>query len=163
MTRQTQNIEALYREIGPLIYSRSCRILKDRSAAEDATQDVFLRLIKSGSVPEGDARVPFVHRVTVNHCLNLLRNSSRRPSPTHDGVLPEHPAEGDPEQTAIENDFARQTMAKMPKHLRAPAELYHCKGMQQERIAEWLGVSRRTVIYRLAEFTERAARFAEAY
>jgi hypothetical protein len=31
--------------------------------------------------------------------------------------------------------------------------------MEQERVAGFLGVSRRTVLYRLAEFAERARRF----
>jgi hypothetical protein len=30
--------------------------------------------------------------------------------------------------------------------------------MEQSRVAGWLGISRRTVLYRLAEFAERAKR-----
>jgi transposase len=34
--------------------------------------------------------------------------------------------------------------------------LYHLKGMEQARIAEQLGVSRRTILYRLGELARRA-------
>jgi RNA polymerase sigma-70 factor (ECF subfamily) len=36
----------LYRKFGPAIYSRCRRRLKDDAAAENATQEVFLRVLK---------------------------------------------------------------------------------------------------------------------
>jgi RNA polymerase sigma-70 factor (ECF subfamily) len=48
---------------------------------------------------------------------------------------------------------------RTPEKLRAPALLYHVDGMEQEQIAQVLQVSRRTVINRLAEFSERMRKF----
>jgi DNA-binding transcriptional regulator LsrR (DeoR family) len=39
--------------------------------------------------------------------------------------------------------------------------LYHAKGMEQSKVAETLGCSRRTVLYRLSEFTRRAMKLHE--
>ena len=47
-------------------------------------------------------------------------------------------------------------MQAAPPELREPVMLYHVKGMEQARIAETLGISRRTVLYRLGEIAERA-------
>jgi RNA polymerase sigma-70 factor, ECF subfamily len=160
MTLPKEKVDALYRELGPVIYARCCRLLKNRSAAEDATQDIFVKLLRSEALPVGESRLPWVHRVTVNHCLNALRNERRRPSSCADGLVPDRPAEGDPEESFIEHDFSARLLGRMPEQLREPAELFHKKGMDQGRIAAWLGVSRRTVLYRLAEFNARAARFA---
>jgi len=36
----------LYRELGPVVYRRCLRLLGDRAAAEDATQEVFVKLLR---------------------------------------------------------------------------------------------------------------------
>ena len=40
--------------------------------------------------------------------------------------------------------------------------LYHGKGMDQSKVAATLGVSRRTVLYRLAAFSREAMKLHEA-
>ena len=40
-------VEQLYRELGPVVYRRCLRILGDRSAAQDATQEVFIKLLSN--------------------------------------------------------------------------------------------------------------------
>jgi DNA-binding transcriptional regulator LsrR (DeoR family) len=39
--------------------------------------------------------------------------------------------------------------------------MYHSHGIEQSKVAAELGVSRRTVLYRLAEFTRRAMHMQE--
>ena len=58
-------------------------------------------------------------------------------------------------------DFANRVLAATPDELKQPALMYHARGIEQARVAEALGVSRRTVLYRLAEFTRRAMRMQE--
>jgi RNA polymerase sigma-70 factor (ECF subfamily) len=163
MKLEPSEIEALYREVGPLIYARCCRMLKDRATAEDAAQDVFIKLIdRAGDVPAGEARLPWVHRVTVNHCLNVIRDYSRHAQPTIDAELPQLASSDDPEAEVIARDFSKRALQRIPQVLKAPAAMYHQQGMDQSSIAKWLGVSRRTVLYRLAQFSERAQRFDNA-
>jgi RNA polymerase sigma-70 factor, ECF subfamily len=163
MKLESSKIEALYREVGPLIYARCCRMLKDRAAAEDAAQDVFMKLIEhDGALPCGEARLPWVHRVTVNHCLNAIRDQSRRAQPTIDAELPTLKASDDPEAEVIGRDFSQRALERIPHVLKTPATMYHQQGMDQQSIAKWLGVSRRTVLYRLSQFSERAQRFEAA-
>lgn len=159
MKKGNGKIEALYAKLGPVIYARCRRILKDRAAAEDATQEIFIKILKSvESIPTEDAMMPWIHRVTTNHCLNALRDTRRRAEPMATESMPE-PRDDDFEDSVVTKDFAEQLMARQPEELKAPVMLYHVKGMEQSTIASWLGVSRRTVLYRLAEFADRAKKF----
>jgi DNA-directed RNA polymerase specialized sigma24 family protein len=61
-------IEKLYGKFGPAIYARCKRLLRDGAAAEDATQDVFMKVLKhlDTAFPKGtsdDAVLPWIHRI----------------------------------------------------------------------------------------------------
>jgi RNA polymerase sigma-70 factor, ECF subfamily len=156
MTR-TEKVEALYGKYGPAIYARCRRIMKDGNAAEDATQDVFLKVLRHfESAPSAEAVLPWIHRITTNHCLNLLRDARRHAAPMDD--VPEQ-IDDEFEDDVMSRDFASRVLSDAPEELRAPAVLYHGRGIEQGKVAEVLGVSRRTVLYRLAEFTKRVVRF----
>lgn len=153
------NIAQLYAKYGPAIYARCKRLLRDATAAEDATQDVFMKVLRHlDSTPVEGAALPWLHRVTTNHCLNVLRDARRHATPMES--VPEV-IDDDFEGRVVTRDFARRVLAATPDELRAPAVLYHAHGLEQARVAEALGVSRRTVLYRLAGFTRRALRLHE--
>lgn len=152
-----QRVDELYRRYGPTIYSRCRRLLRDASFAEDATQEVFLRVLRHiESVPEDAAALAWIHRVSTNYCLNLLRDSARHAEPMES--LPEQEVDTF-EDSVVAKDLTEKLMGSAPPELRAPVALYHVKGMEQAQVARALGVSRRTVIYRLGDFTERARKF----
>lgn len=153
-------IETLYRRFGPAIYGRCRRLLKNPTLAEDATQDVFMKVLKHlDKAPGDDAVLPWIHRITTNHCLNLLRDGRRHAEPVES--VPEQ-VDDEFEDSVVTADFARKVLAETPAPLRAPAELYYGKGLEQQKVADALGVSRRTVLYRLAEFTQRVMRRHES-
>lgn len=150
-------VGALYAKVGPSIYARCRRLLRNNAAAEDATQEIFLKVLNSvDAVPSDDAVMPWIYRVTTNHCLNMIRDDRRRAEPVES--LPElHDDEF--EDSVVTKDFAQRLLERAPEELKAPAMLYHLKGMEQSRVASWLGISRRTVLYRLAQFSEEAQAF----
>jgi RNA polymerase sigma-70 factor (ECF subfamily) len=65
-------VQALYDRHGPalLLYARS--LLGRKSAAEDALQQVFMKLLEQNSIPE-DPR-PYLFRAVHNTALNLMRS-----------------------------------------------------------------------------------------
>ena len=156
-------IEKLYGKFGPTIYARSKRLLRDGAAAEDATQDVFMKVLKhlDTAFPQGtsdDAVLQWIHRITTNHCLNVIRDSKRHAEPVEH--VPEM-VDDEFEDSVVTRDFAQRLLAATPDELKAPAVMYHSRGIEQSKVAAELGVSRRTVLYRLAEFTRRAMRMQE--
>jgi alpha-tubulin suppressor-like RCC1 family protein len=57
----------LYREYGPAVYRRCVRLLRDREAARDATQEIFMKLLRDVSKLEDHASaLPWVYRVAMN-------------------------------------------------------------------------------------------------
>jgi RNA polymerase sigma-70 factor (ECF subfamily) len=154
------SIEALYGKYGPTIYARCRRLLKDPVAAEDATQDIFVKLMRHiEAAPSEDAVLPWIHRIVTNHCLNVIRDSKRRAAPVEE--LPEM-VDDEFEDSVVSKNFAQKVLESAPEAIKAPAMLYHGKGMEQSKVAETLGCSRRTVLYRLSEFTRRAMKMHEA-
>ena len=147
----------LYRRFGPAIHSRCRRLLKDDVAAEDATQEVFVRVMRHiESAPEDRAALAWIYRISTNLCLNTLRNRGRQAEPVAE--LPETPGEH-PEALLLDRDLAMRLVLRVPEKLRAPAVLYYVDGLEQEQVAKTLGISRRTVINRLGEFASRARKF----
>ena len=161
MSRQI-NVETMYAKFGPTIYARCKRLLRDGTAAEDATQDVFMKVLKHIDTAPGEKAVlPWLHRITTNHCLNVIRDSKRHAEPFEPVEHVPEAVDDEFEDSVVARDFANRLMAAMPEALQAPAVMYHARGIEQSRVATALGVSRRTVLYRLAEFTRRAMKMQE--
>ncbi len=155
-TPEMERVGQLYARFGPTIYARCRRLLKNGASAEDATQEIFLKVLKHiESAPHEAAVLPWIHRITTNHCLNMLRDGRRHAEPV--AVVPEQ-RDDDFEDSVVTRDFADRVLAETPEDEKTPAVLYHVKGMEQSKVAAALGVSRRTVLYRLSAFTARARR-----
>ena len=66
-------LDAAYREV---IVRFCLGYLGDEAAAEDAAQEVFVRVLEAKSVP--DHFRAWLYRIARNHCLNLLRARGAR-------------------------------------------------------------------------------------
>jgi RNA polymerase sigma-70 factor (ECF subfamily) len=63
-----------------MVFSIALRILGDRSAAEEAAQDVFLELhAKLGELASDDHILHWLRRVTVHRAIDQVRRRQRRP------------------------------------------------------------------------------------
>lgn len=150
-------VSDLYRKYGSVIYSRCRRLLKDDALAEDATQEVFVRVMRHiQSAPDDQAALAWIYRISTNYCLNQIRDRSRQAEPVDE--LPDVGG-AHPEAALLDRDLAMQLVSRAPENLRAPAILYYIDGLEQEQIAKTLGISRRTVINRLNDFMSRSKKF----
>ena len=149
----------LYRRYGPAIYARCRVLLTDDSAAEDATQETFLRVQRHlDRVPSARQALYWIYRVATNYCLNELRDRRGRARPRDD--LPDVVEElGATEARLGDRDLARRLIARARPNLRMIAWLYHVDGFEQQEVASIVGVSRRTVATQLARFSSNARKF----
>jgi RNA polymerase sigma-70 factor (ECF subfamily) len=132
-------------------------MLGEAGAAEDVTQEVFLRVHRHrDSVPPPDGVLAWLYRITTNLCLNALRDRAVRPVPVE--VPPELPGESQQELLA-DRDLAARLVARVSPKLRDAAWLCYVDGLGQEEAAAVLRVSRRTVAARLAEFLVESRKF----
>ena len=152
-----QRLVELYRSYGGAIYARCRRILGDHPAAQDATQETFMRVHRHiDRLPDPKDALRWIYRIATNYCLNEIRGRKLRPDPVE--RLPEHHLPGAPKDPIADRDLAARLIHQVPEKLRTVAWLYHVDGLEQAEVAEILGISRRTVVNRLAEFQERGRR-----
>jgi RNA polymerase sigma-70 factor, ECF subfamily len=146
-----------YREFGPIVFRYCVAMLKDREAARDATQDVFLKLVRNVSRFEDRAAViPWLLRVARNHCLNLRRDSQRWCKDKHDGDV----ARGVAAEASLDRYAARalvqDVLSRFDFATRVVAVGVIVGGMRHEEVAVALGVSLRAVARKLERFLTRA-------
>jgi RNA polymerase sigma-70 factor, ECF subfamily len=150
-------LTTLYRMYGPVIYARCARLLGDRAAAEDATQETFVRVQRHlAKAPDAGEALAWVYRIATNYCLNEIRDRKLRP--VAEAELPE--VAGDNLDAILaDRDLVARIVKRSAEQVRAAAWLHHVDGLDQAEVARVLGVSRRTVVNRLAEFAANARKF----
>lgn len=156
---QRERIAALYERYGRLVDSRCRFLLRDADAAQDATQEVFVKIMRNLEQFRGDASPStWILRIATNHCLNRLA-SERAGWRLRFRRHVEHVDEAglragiDPERAR----FVRQLLARFDPETQAIAIHYYVDEMTQEEISALLGRSLPTIRKRLAKF-KRVAR-----
>ncbi len=140
------------------MYRRCLRLLGDREAARDATQEVFVKLVRDiGRLADRHAAVPWIFRVAANHCLTVLRGRRRRS--TEPRAIPAGGAAEGPQDLA-DRQLAQRVLARFDAKTQVIAVGVLVDGMEHDEVAGALGISRRTVDRKLARFLERARRLA---
>src|SRR5581483_950457 len=123
----------LYREYRLPIYARCRRLLRSDVDAEDATQEVFLRVVANlRRVPASPEALPWIYRVATNCCLSRLRCAKRAPS--LDRVSGEEATSADVERSLVDRDLARKIMAGVPDDMQASVWLRHVDGMSHQEV-----------------------------
>lgn len=62
------------------IYNFALRYLKNSEAAEDATQEVFVKMMRNAHQFQGDAKLStWLFSITANHCRDHLRKADNKP------------------------------------------------------------------------------------
>jgi RNA polymerase sigma-70 factor, ECF subfamily len=102
----------LYRTYGPVIYSRCLRLLGDRAAAEDATQETFMRVHRHlDKAPDPTEVLAWIYRIAANYCLNEIRDRKRRWE-LHE-TLPDLPGQS-VEAIMVDRDLAARIIHRSP-------------------------------------------------
>ena len=90
---------AIYEEHSKPIYYLTLRMLRDPTAAEDATHDVFLKAFQKMDSFRNEANIrTWLYRIAINHCHNLAKSWQNRNIHTSDDgeMFDRVPAEGNP-------------------------------------------------------------------
>lgn len=136
-----QAFERLYRAHVDRVYSLCTRMVGDRGAAEEITQDVFVRVWQKLPSFRGDSAFStWVHRVAVNVVLSQRKAGGQvaaRSVADDDAVhaVPSRPvAVGD----RMDLDAA---IAELPRGARTVFVLHDVEGFTHEEIGEQLGIT----------------------
>lgn len=144
-------IGELYDRFGRLVYSIAVRMVRDQAAAEEITQDVFLRACqKADSYKPGIAGAgSWMAGIARHRAIDELRRRSVRPEnncidwPEDIGAdfIPGMPAMDDPEKGAeehLESRALRDLIQTLPREQRRAIGLAYFGGYSQVEIAALL-------------------------
>lgn len=140
-------VDAMYRHFHPMVFHLALRYGQgNRAWAEDAAQEVFIRLFKHARrVNEMDNVAGWFYRVTTNLCLNRLRRDKFLGAlPVRVFLQQSQPKPPTPEALGLVRDDLRRVFAivnDMPPKARACFYMYHCDGKRQVEIGEIIGHS----------------------
>ena len=158
----SEALHEIVKKYGPLIYSRCLVLLKGPHSAEDAVQDVYVKIMKSlHTFREESQHYTWIYRLATNHCIDLLRsrqrNEKRRPNDTIDiesfGALPS-------------DVNAKIDLEGLLKHI-SPEEstllfYYYVDEMTLEEIATVTHKNRKTVGRKLQTIIEKLRKYAKS-
>ena len=135
----------LYRKYRDPIVRFSVRMLGDRAEAEEAAQDVFLKLHRArGSYHPRSRFSTFLYRIAANHCLNLRARLDHR-LVDRDGQSERHAHGGARQDSELANKQLRAALegalSALPDRQRAALLLVHYEGLSYRDAAEAIEVS----------------------
>ena len=141
---------AAVRRYQNMVYRTALHALGSPQDADDAAQEVFLRLFRHKEPFEGEEHLwRWLLRVTVNYCRDVLKSPWRRRRVSWE-ELPETPAFDKPQQAAL----YREVMA-LPEKYRMVLDLFYYEELSVREIGGLLGVEASTVTTRLARARRR--------
>ena len=142
------DFDNLYRATYPRIFATLVMILKDRPAAEDATQEAFLRAFRAWKSWKQDAPAEaWVHRIALNVAFTRRRREQFQEVAN---LVLRLGRPDDPDSVASEHPDLRQELRALPPKQAAAIVLRYLHGYTNREIALSLGVPERTVASRLA-------------
>lgn len=142
------------------VYSVCLRLLRDSAAAEDATQDTFIRAWGAIESFRGGVVRPWLLRIATNRAYDVIRSRNRRPTRSLDAELfesqPEWTTQAQsetPESFAGRTELARfleSALDQLPEDQRTAIVLSDVQGYGYEDIANVMGVAVGTVKSRIS-------------
>lgn len=140
----------LYQATYQRIFRTLVSMTGDRAAAEDCTQDAFLRAYKAWKTWKQDAPAEaWLHRIAINTVISHMRKQRLREV----GELVRRlgrPVAKDAQDEALDGEVLRE-VRRLPAKQAAAVVLRHLHGYTNREIAAALGVPESTIATRLME------------
>ncbi len=143
MTRDMRELATLFERHKKHVFRRSFQLLGNAADAEEATQNIFIKLIHNETQLDGSQMMAWIYRITTNHCLDRIRVNKRRRELINEKV---RPAMADRDTRTPETMLTlRALLANADPKLAQCAVYIYVDGLAQAEVARLMNVSRRTV------------------
>lgn len=146
------------------VYSLALSVMRNSADAADMTQDTFVRMLRCLSSFRGDQATfsTWLHRLTINVCLDGLRRRRRHPS---EELSADEPAEqtcyDEPEPWLLQRESAahvRAALAQLPLPQRVALTLLYFEDSSYDQIASVMRLPLNTIKSHVSRGKERMAR-----
>ena len=160
-------LRALYDRYGSIVFGMTFRLLGDRQAAEECTQDVFVSVWRTARSYEPErARVStWLLTIARNRAIDATRRRAARPVDPHEDVwsVDEAPDTAELVGSADEASRVAAAMAELPDAQREALSLAYFDGLSHTEIAERLHIPVGTVKGRIRLALDRLRALAPKY
>ena len=162
-SEMSKSLSDLYERTGALVFNRCRIILRDDAEAEDAMQEVFLRIIKyKNHINENEITLAWLFRTAERCCFDRLKKQKRTKllESAEIAQMVDICSDGN---IAAQNDSKRivlKYLGELPPKLAQLALMYFIDELPQDEIGKQLGWSRRTIGKKLKKLREKADRMA---
>lgn len=164
----TAAFDGLVRRYQQEIYRLAYRITRNAEDARDLAQEAFVQAYRSLGTFRGESRFStWLHRITVNLCLNHLKSAGREDPAGVDERLPDSRGDSLAALLSDERDRAlAEAIERLPPQQKATLALRVHQGLGHKEIAEVLGCSEGTAkanyFHAVRALQRRLAAFREA-
>jgi RNA polymerase sigma-70 factor (ECF subfamily) len=141
--------EKLYDEYHRLVYGVAMRVLSDRTAAEDVTQAVFMKLWTHPDVFTAGNFGAWIVRVARNRAFDALRARAARPEEEIPAAMPAEDSLEDTALARLDAESVRSAIAGLPQGQRELIELGFFGGVTHHEMAQSTGLPLGTVKTRI--------------
>jgi RNA polymerase sigma factor (sigma-70 family) len=143
----------LYEKYGASVFGRCSYILKDRSKAEDAMQDVFAKALTRLDGFRAEASpLTWLIKIATHHCLNILHADRAAWHARFERETRARNTSDSGPQVFEMRELVAKMLSLVDQETQAVAIHYHVDEMTLEEVAALLGRSVPTVRKRLGEF-----------
>ncbi len=153
---QSEQIAQLYDTYGDMLFRLAYSILLNQADAEDAVQDIFIKII--GKIPDFGEKAQekaWLTRVLVNHCRDQLRKRKLRLYTPLEEVLEQQGNDlsvPGPEESG--DTGLLQIVLSLGEKYRQPLVLHYFEGFSVEEVSGILGIGQSAVKMRLSRGRE---------
>jgi RNA polymerase sigma-70 factor (ECF subfamily) len=163
------DLRKLLAEYQDRVYNQAYRMLGNQEDAEEATQDVFLLIHRSGDEFRGESKVStWIYRITANVCIDRLRRKQlptssldREFEPDGDTLADVIPDDCPDPATLYEDEqmkeFVRSEVRSLPPKWAMAVSMYHFEDLSYEEISEAMGIPKATVATYILRGRQRLA------
>jgi RNA polymerase sigma-70 factor (ECF subfamily) len=143
-TIEKADVAQLYRDYGAIVFRRALRLLSNHQDAEEATQEVFVRVMRTEAGYSGKGElIGWLYRITTHYCLNRIRDRRRRQDLFQLHVAPSLVTTSN--SAPADMVMLRWLLANADERQAQAAIYVYVDGMSYDEAAPLLGVSKRTV------------------
>ncbi len=127
--------QALYGHYGQIIYRFCLRMLGDKSAAQDALQETFIKVFENASTLRNNNLSSWLFVIARRSCINYIRNNKR-----HDLFIEELFVSTSQDLDFVMKQHISQALQTLPISLREALILREFEGYSYQEIAEIIGI-----------------------
>ena len=149
------DVEALYREFGPMVLRRCRSLLQHEEDAVEAMQQTFVKVLENADTLDDRAPSSLLWTIATRICLNILRARKSRPESGADRELVYRIAElPTAERLTTVRGLLQKLFGAHDDRTREIAVMHFVDGMTHQQVADVVGLSVSGVRWKLRQLRE---------